>query len=256
LLPKLPGSELDFRVRLAPWPRRSGGLLPSPRHPLPLLVALLVALRLAGCAGGPRPAPPQHPEEAPRVGFEQRGLASWYGPGFDGRATASGEIYDMEAMTAAHRTLAFGSVVEVRNLDNGRVARVRINDRGPFVHGRIIDLSRAAARELGVLVPGTAEVRIRVVGWRGARELPAPRVAAVAPAEPAGSWWVQVGAFLDASRARAQAERMRRYGETRVSEAGGWHRVLLGPYRGRQAADQMAATLLEDGFDVVLRPVD
>jgi rare lipoprotein A len=97
-------------------------------------------------------------------GLEQRGTASFYGPGFQGRETANGETFDMNDMTCAHRTLPFGTVLLVRNLDNGREATVRVNDRGPYVGGRIIDLSRAAAGEIGMLETGTAEVLLRIVG--------------------------------------------------------------------------------------------
>jgi rare lipoprotein A len=95
----------------------------------------------------------------------EKGIASWYGPDYQGRRTASGEIFEQDAMTAAHRTLPFGTVVLVKDLDNGRTVRVRINDRGPFIHGRIIDLSRGAARELGMLQAGLAHVRIEVIHW-------------------------------------------------------------------------------------------
>jgi rare lipoprotein A len=99
----------------------------------------------------------------PRVGAVERGIASWYGPGYHGRPTASGETYDMDHFTAAHRRFAFGTRVRVHNLDNGRSTQVRINDRGPFKKGRIIDLSRAAARDLDMVRPGTARVRVVVV---------------------------------------------------------------------------------------------
>lgn len=91
-------------------------------------------------------------------------MASWYGNPYHGRATASGEIYDMEAMTAAHPTLPFGTRLRVENLDNNRSVTVTINDRGPFVKNRILDVSRKAARELRMLGPGTARVRITVLG--------------------------------------------------------------------------------------------
>jgi rare lipoprotein A len=93
----------------------------------------------------------------------QRGIASWYGTKFHGRDTSSGEIYNMHAMTAAHKTLPIPVYVQVKNLDNGRSTVVRVNDRGPFIAGRIIDLSYAAARKLGVDGPGTANVEIRVL---------------------------------------------------------------------------------------------
>lgn len=99
----------------------------------------------------------------PRAGETQTGIASWYGNPYHGRRTASGEVFDMEMMTAAHRRWAFGTVVNVRNLGNGKTVRVKINDRGPFVRGRIIDLSRGAAREAGMLNAGLAKVKLTVV---------------------------------------------------------------------------------------------
>ncbi len=97
-------------------------------------------------------------------GFVQRGTASWYGRQFHGRTTANGETYDMNQMTCAHRTLPFGTVLLVTNLNNGKSATVRVNDRGPYVAGRIIDLSRAAASALGMLSTGTAQVELKAVG--------------------------------------------------------------------------------------------
>lgn len=121
---------------------------------LPLLLALLIA---SGCGGGKRSG-----ADAPQR-YEETGLASWYGKPFHGRTTASGERYDMNELTAAHRTLAFGTVVDVKNLENGREVRVRITDRGPFVDGRIIDLSRAAARKIAMIEAGVVRVRIVAV---------------------------------------------------------------------------------------------
>jgi len=97
--------------------------------------------------------------------YYQVGIASWYGPGFHGKRTASGEVYDMYAMTAAHRTLPFGTIVRVVDLDTGKSVVVRINDRGPFIEGRIIDLSYAAAVELGMVRKGLARVGIQILRW-------------------------------------------------------------------------------------------
>jgi rare lipoprotein A len=134
--------------------RRSGG-----RHPGASLLFATVAL-LAGCATAPRGDQPSN--EVPTMkapGAELgRGKASWYGPGFHGKRTASGERFDMDAFTAAHRTLPFGTRVRVRNNQNGREVVVRINDRGPWVGDRIIDLSKAAAAALGLLQAGEAPV--------------------------------------------------------------------------------------------------
>ncbi|MBI1729420.1 septal ring lytic transglycosylase RlpA family protein [Candidatus Acetothermia bacterium] len=100
-----------------------------------------------------------------RFSYDQTGIASWYGPGFNGKMTSNGETYDMNAMTAAHKTLPFNTLVKVIDLDTGRSVIVRINDRGPFVPGRIIDLSLAAAKALGSDKKGIAHVGLKVVHW-------------------------------------------------------------------------------------------
>ena len=117
-------------------------------------LAIVAFLAIAGCATWTAPE-------------EQIGIASWYGPGFHGKRTASGEVFDMHAHTAAHRTLPFGAVVRVTRLDTGASTVVRINDRGPFVEGRIIDLSNAAARDLDMVRTGLARVRIDVMHLGG-----------------------------------------------------------------------------------------
>jgi rare lipoprotein A len=133
------------------------------------------------------------------------GVASWYGHPYHGRAAASGETYDMEQLTAAHRTLPFGTLVRVVNLENSKTVDVRINDRGPFVDDRIIDLSHAAARSIALIGPGTARVRVEVLQ---------------APAMPVpGYFAVQVGAFQN----RSNAERLRTEMEARSGAA---HLVL------------------------------
>jgi len=97
--------------------------------------------------------------------YYETGIASWYGPGFDGNLTANGEVYDMNGISAAHKTLPFGTIVRVVDLDSGRSIVVRINDRGPFVEGRIIDLSKGAALELGIVEKGITPVGLRIVRW-------------------------------------------------------------------------------------------
>lgn len=158
---------------------------------LPLLV---LAVLFAACASprGAAIAP-----VAPVVGAEQRGLASWYGHPYHGRRTASGEVYDMHRMTAAHRTLPFGTWIEVENLDNRRAVRVRVNDRGPFIDGRIVDLSRAAAVKVDGIAAGVFPARLRVVPPPSA-STPFPPAAAE---RAAGGYSVQVGAFAEAERA-------------------------------------------------------
>jgi len=195
-----------------------------------VLLVVLLTLVLAGCAHKrhARSVPP--PPSAVPVGYTETGLASWYGHPYHGRQAADGEIYDMEKMTAAHRTLPFNTWIRVQNLENHRTADLRIIDRGPFVDGRILDVSHAAARALQLLGPGTARVRLEVIRLP---EAPEPAIFAV-----------QVGAFQD----RRNAERLRRrmekeYGTARLCLRDGtpglW-RVLVGSESSESAAAQLA----------------
>jgi rare lipoprotein A len=205
------------------------------------------AVLFAACAGRPGPAPMSSME----TGWQQEGEASWYGPGFHGRRTASGEVYDMEAMTAAHRELPFGSRIRVVNLDNGLETRVRINDRGPFARGRVLDLSRAAARTLDMLGSGTARVRIEVEESvalstrpaRGAKPVVIPQTCTL----------VQVGAFAEHRNAAELVRRLEAQGEPvrQVRGTDGLVRVLVGPYDTEGETRRML-----ERFDGNLRPCD
>jgi rare lipoprotein A len=159
-----------------------------------LLIALAVIVALASAACGKRVKArvPVQPAVAV-IGAIETGNASWYGDPYNGRSAASGEIYDMQQLTAAHRTLPFQTWVEVTNRLNGKQVVVRINDRGPFVDGRIIDLSLAAARAVDLVRTGVAPVRLRVV------EAPA----AVSTSPAAETYAVQAGAFADRRRAES-----------------------------------------------------
>lgn len=176
-----------------------------------------MALALAGCAHK-KHARTLVPPPAPQPGYSETGLASWYGHPYHGRPAADGEIYDMETLVAAHRTLPFDAWVRVVNLTNNKSVEVRIIDRGPFVDGRIIDLSHAAAQAIDLIGPGVAQVRIEVIRM--------PELLT------ATAFAVQVGAF----RERANAERVRvrmadRYGSAslvlRQGNPNVW-RVLVG----------------------------
>jgi rare lipoprotein A len=124
--------------------------------------ALIIAL-LAAC-GGRKPKPTRLPPPMPaKVGATQQGIASWYGHPYHGRRTSNGEVYDMNKLTAAHLSLPFDTWLRVTNLSNRRDTEVRINDRGPFVKGRIIDLSRAAAEEIEMIGPGTVRIRLEII---------------------------------------------------------------------------------------------
>ncbi len=189
----------------------------------------------------PTPAPksPEKPKEERHEGKTEKGLASWYGEPYHGRRTASGEIYDMHEMTAAHRTLAFGTVVKVERRDTGADVKVRVNDRGPFVRGRIIDLSFAAAKKIDLDVDGVAPVKVVVIGWEDPPKKKAKDADRKAE-HPKGEdcLWIQVGAFGDIENARRAERRLEDAGETAViiEGPGGLHRVRLGPFDNEKDA--------------------
>jgi peptidoglycan lytic transglycosylase len=135
----------------------------SRRRPAAALFAA-ATLASACAAQHPRPRVQFPPPVVPPVGTVVTGVASWYGPGYDGNRTSSGEVYDQDGLTAAHFDWAFGTLVRVTFLDNGRSVVVRINDRFPNHKGRVIDLSKGAARAIGLIGPGTGQVRLEVVG--------------------------------------------------------------------------------------------
>ncbi len=201
----------------SPSPDGGGDVRPSPSRPArsAALAALLLAAT-AACAG--RRAPDV---ETVEPGWSEEGTASWYGPGFHGRPTASGETFDMDAMTAAHPSLPLGTRVRVTVLETGRNTVVRVNDRGPFVDDRIVDVSRAAARRLGFLEAGTARVRVEVV-----------------EAPPEDCWAVQVGSYREEDNARSMRRQLERAGEPARLEPGprGFTRVVAGPYDSRRDA--------------------
>lgn len=204
-------------------------------------------------------------------GYDERGVASWYGPGFHALSTANGERYEQDGLSAAHKTLPLPSYVEVENLDNGRKLTVRINDRGPFVDGRIIDLSRKAAQLLGVDRPGVARVRVRRVfpdaatiaslaPSRAAPSLPPP-VAPVAPApvyvaQPLKQHYIQVAALSDPGRIAWLSGYLASYGAVVTERApSGLTRIRLGPYGSDETADAALAQLRAAGYsEAVLIP--
>lgn len=182
------------------------------------------------------------------AGYTEEGNASWYGEPFNGRRASNGEIYDMYKLTAAHRTLPFDTMVRVTNLGNGKSTTVRITDRGPFVENRIIDLSLAAAREIDLVGPGVAPVRVEVLGNN------------VDPT--AGFFTVQVGAFKD----RGNAQRLRDRLNTSYSPIfiqqydapeGTFYRVRVGKISGEDAAQQFSEQLRSrEGFTPFVTRLD
>ena len=182
----------------------------------------------------------------------ERGVASWYGPRFHGRTTANGERYDMHGLTAAHRTLPFGTELLVRNLDNGRTCRVRVNDRGPFVRGRILDLSYGAARELDMIGPGTARVELVLLSDGEAPASGESEIRRVA-LRPEARYTVQVGAFRERDRAVRLRELLTaRFPEAELRSGDGWHRVQVGAFRKRAAAEELAEELRRLGWEATL----
>jgi rare lipoprotein A len=257
----------------------------------PLVVLALLSLILAACStrlpDGPADPSSTRPHGTYKLGspyqingiwyypeydpaYDEVGIASWYGQQFHGRATANGEVFDMRQISAAHPTLPMPSLVEVTNLENGRALRLRVNDRGPFHDNRLIDLSQAAARELGFEGKGLARVRVRFVALLpangtppvagtttrptvvAAAASPAPAARPAAPARPAvraaaapassgcdarDAHFVQVAAFGDSGNAERLAARLDQLGTVGIDTAdAALARVRLGPYPSRRDA--------------------
>jgi rare lipoprotein A len=226
----------------------------------------------APVAKKPRGSSPKVPAagEERAEGYVEEGVASWYGYPFQGRQASDGEIYDMNQMVAAHRTLPFNSIVRVTNLRNGLQAEVRIIDRGPFVEGRIIDLSLAAAKVIDMVGTGTAPVRLELVS---AGPVEMPRVPAGTPAVPAeapiantdvtvGVFAVQIGSFTDVAKADKLRDQLTvSYPSVSVSEfdapTGMVYRVFVGRYTFEAAAQEVAAQLqAEHGIAAFVVRVD
>ncbi|MFZ0887564.1 MAG: septal ring lytic transglycosylase RlpA family protein [Candidatus Binataceae bacterium] len=210
---------------------------------------LALATLWAGCSLFHREAPT--PPEAPEVvapGATLVGVASWYGPGFNGHRTASGEIYNQEDMTAASNSFPLGTRLMVTNLENQRSAAVRVNDRGPFRKQRKLDLSHAAARVLGITQPGTARVEMEVLSApASAGEVIAGRL----------RYFVQLGAFSESRNARELYDRLApRYADVRIDTlAAGKHRyyrVRMGAFSSRQEAQARATESASLGLPMLI----
>jgi rare lipoprotein A len=267
-------------------------------RPTRTCAALLLTMSLAACAGnapqrsspGPSeaaarpaasaPAPPPRSDRGnppfytvlgkryhvlpTSAGYVQRGIASWYGQDFHGLSTSSGETYDMHAMTAAHTTLPLPTWVEVTNLANGKRVVVKVNDRGPFVDNRLIDLSYAAATAIDMVQTGTTRVEVRAVApppssYRASAAATAPTAQLVASTE---RMFLQIGAFAEADNAERLVARLRASGfsnPTVVSEPNDrrrLHRVWLGPLRDSVEFDELDARLRSIGMSGARLVVD
>jgi rare lipoprotein A len=243
------------------------------RHSRPFVRSLLIwpiatLLLVVGCATVQPPSPPSSPS-APSyevlgkryyplpsaADFVERGIASWYGSDFHGRRTSTGEIYNMYAHTAAHKTLPLNTYVQVTNRKNGKKTVVRINDRGPFVDGRVIDLSYTAASELGMAEEGLAPVEVVALGyardgWQGGKYV---REYVKPPSYRVGDFTIQVGSFVQQENAqRLCASLSNRYPGTTITAfdrgTQRFYRVWVGQYSRLDEAEAAAKRFQEQGF--------
>lgn len=268
------------------------------QHPrLPLLAALSATLLLSGCSvhetrdSGPRQpidmshVPDAVPRHEPRTragnpptyvvlgkryylmksskGYQERGIASWYGKKFHGRKTSNGEIYDMYAMTAAHKTLPIPSYLQVTNLKNGKQVVVRVNDRGPFHENRIIDLSYAAASKLGIAQSGTGLVEIRAIEPGQSPSQPQqvasnhkPVAVPSPPTEQKGRLFLQLGSFISRDNAESLRARLALNNvgdaivQTSTVDRQNIYRVRIGPLPSIEEADRLAVRIDQMGIGV------
>jgi len=246
-------------LRLGSASTGSSRVLPRTPNGVLGVLGVLALVGLAGCASAPPPPGGYRIKGQTYVplrqaeGFSEVGLASWYGRDFHGRRTANGEVYDMYARTAAHKLLPLGTTVRVTNLENGREVVARVNDRGPFVDGRIIDLSYALARDLAMAEQGVA--RVRVVAVAGPGGSPPPSASLEGPF----AW--QVGAFTVRDNAAGLAQQLgRSFGEVAVVrfDRGDavFHRVRVGRYPRPELAEADRGALARLGLDPFLVRVD
>ena len=196
-----------------------------------LLYILFAFLILTSCTG----------KSYFRSGNTQKGLASWYGPDFHGKLTSNRETYNMHALTAAHKTLPYGTHVKVTNLNNGKAVVVRINDRGPFIKGRIIDLSYAAARKLGLDLSGVAPVKIKVLKQ-------------YSPKKSSQKFSVQVGSFSRKQNAQSLKRKLQRsyrnvFISTIETGSGTFYRVRI-KAPNIKSAEKIASKLMRQGHEV------
>lgn len=234
---QLAAGELQSAMSLAIDPKRfpppSSGFS-SLSVPLLIFVGLLL---LSGCAGAPR-------KINYGLGYREVGLASWYGKDFHGKPTSSGEIYNMFGLSAAHQTLPLGTDLRVTELRSGRSVRVRVNDRGPFVGNRILDLSYGAAKALGIIEEGTADVEIEIVGFSPNEDV----------------FLVQVGSYRSKESALRIKEKVGQYYkavyvETIKTDSGPFHRVRIGPLRSERDARAIVGRLPKQLAPEPLEPV-
>jgi rare lipoprotein A len=241
------------------------------RRLLLTVVILLAGIVVCTCRSLPPPAPTKVKKTVPakpkpyRVGkywyhplphardFKEKGIASWYGKDFHGKRTSSGEIYDMHALTAAHKTLPLGVFVRVTNLNNHKQIDLRINDRGPFVKGRIIDLSYIAAKKLDIVGPGTALVQVVALGAPATSANAAKNEEYIKIDYFSGKFTIQIGAFSNQKNAvRLKNKLAKEYAHAHIQpyKAGRkvYYRVRVGSYSKLDEAERFEKELNQSGY--------
>ena len=202
------------------------------------LFIITIALVISSCASSAH-RPPY------KIGYVERGIASWYGEAFHGKPTSSGEIYNMYDLTAAHKLMPLGTVAKITNLENDQSVVVKINDRGPFIEGRIIDLSYSAAREIGMAEKGLSRVEIEVMKW----------------GESLTDFTVQVGSFeLEENAQRLKEKLNRKYKDVHIKTYAlidkQYYRVRVGSTKDIRTAERLAEKLSEEGFSFFITRKD
>lgn len=216
-------------------------------HSLKLLsIAVLSVLLTTACGISKKSVDYASTENARAI---ENGVASWYGPNFDGKLTANGEVYDMNGVTAAHRTLPFETILLVENLDNGKTVQVRVNDRGPYAKNRIIDLSKGAAERVGMIGPGTARVRLYLLEG----DLENSRVTNL----KVPTYTVQLGSYKDQAQAQKQTAEIQgsRIEEIKVS-GDVLYRVYFGTYTDPEDARKEMQRLNNMGFAGFVKQIE
>ncbi|MEX2478577.1 MAG: septal ring lytic transglycosylase RlpA family protein [Gracilimonas sp.] len=211
-----------------------------------LLLALITAMLFSACGISGRSVDYASTDNATAI---ENGMASWYGPNFDGKLTANGEVYDMNGVTAAHRTLPFETILLVENLDNGKTVQVRINDRGPYAKDRIIDLSKGAAERVDMIGPGTARVRLYLLEG----DLENSRVTDL----KVPTYTVQLGSYKSHNQAQKQSVDIEGSRVEEISASGNTiYRVYFGTYTDPEDARKEMERLNSMGFAGFVKQIE
>lgn len=224
-------------------------IMPADYPSVIILIALILFIQACGISRvGTEKYPSSSPSETSRE--LQSGVASWYGPNFHGKLTANGETYNMNGLTAAHRTLPFNTVVKVENKDNGKSVTVRINDRGPYVDNRVIDLSRKAAREIDMENTGTANVILYLLD-EGDRPITGQRV------NNQETFTIQLASYESENEAKIHSNRVQNSRVERVSLSGKKiYRVYHGSYKTSSEAKNAQRKLAQQGYEGFVKQVE